>query len=263
MIKKILTIAGSDSSGGAGIQADIKTISALGCYAMSVICSVTAQNTCGVAAIHDVPPDIVSAQMDAVFSDIDVDAVKIGMVSNEDNIHAIAEGLSRYKPKIIVLDPVMVSTSGHKLLQTTAQSALMENLIPLATVVTPNLPEAEVLSGMEIKNEDDMEKSLYKIQSLGCENVLIKGGHNGGEPIDTLLAGDDIYKFSAKRVNTKNTHGTGCTLSSAIASCLAKTHDLRLAVAQAKDYLTYALENSYTVGHGHGPVNHFWINKNN
>lgn len=263
MVKKILTIAGSDSSGGAGIQADIKTISALGCYAMSVICSVTAQNTRGVDAIHDMPPDIVAAQIDSVFSDIEVDAVKIGMVSNEDNISVIAERLLRYKPNIIVLDPVMVSTSGHNLLKSAAQITLIEKLIPLASLVTPNLPEAEALSGMDIRSEDDIEKSLYKIQSLGCENVLIKGGHGGGEPIDTLLTGDDIYKFSSKRINTNNTHGTGCTLSSAIAACLAKTHNLRLAVAQAKDYLTYALENSYTVGHGHGPVNHFWINKKN
>lgn len=262
MIKKILTIAGSDCSGGAGIQADIKTISALGCYAMSVICSVTAQNTRGVNAIHDVPADIVAAQIEAVFDDINVDAVKIGMVSNEDNINVISAGLLKYKPEIIVLDPVMVSTSGHELLEPSAQTALIKKLIPLATLVTPNLPEAEAISGMEIKTEDDIEKAILKIQSLGCKNVLIKGGHNGGEPIDTLLADDDIYKFAAKRVNTKNTHGTGCTLSSAIAACLAKNHDLRLAVAQAKEYLTCALESSYPIGHGHGPVNHFWLNNN-
>lgn len=258
MIKKILTIAGSDSSGGAGIQADIKTISALGGYAMSVICSVTAQNTQEVSAIHDIPPEIVTAQLDAVFSDIHVDAVKIGMVSNTDNIHAIADKLKKYKPKIIVLDPVMISTSGYDLLAPDAKGALISDLLPLAMLVTPNLPEAEALAHMTIQNDSDLEKALYKIRSYGCPNVLIKGGHNAGEPIDTLLAGDSIYKFSAARIDTKNTHGTGCTLSSAITTRLAYTNHLRLAVAQAKDYVTFALEHAYPVGHGAGPVNHFW-----
>lgn len=258
MRKNILTIAGSDSSGGAGIQADIKTISALGGYAMSVICSITAQNTQTVTAVSDIPPAIVGAQIDAVFEDIRVDAVKIGMVSNADIVHVIADRLKTYQPKITVLDPVMISTSGCTLLQPDAQQALIQELIPLATVITPNIPEAEVISGLEINNEDDIEHALYKIQELGCENILIKGGHSSGEPIDTLLCGDDMYKFAAKRVDTKNTHGTGCTLSSAIATCLAQTHDLNLAVAKAKDYVTYALENAFDVGHGHGPVNHFW-----
>lgn len=258
MIKKILTIAGSDSSGGAGIQADIKTISALGGYAMSVICSITAQNTQAVTAVSDVPRDIVTAQIDAVFDDICVDAVKIGMVSNTDNICAIGNGLLKYKPKYVVLDPVMISTSGFALLAPDAQTALTTKLIPLATIVTPNLPEAETLSGMPIKTEDDILIALHKIQSMGCDNVLIKGGHSLSEPVDTLLCGSDVYTFRAKRVDTKNTHGTGCTLSSAIATYLAKTDDIPLAISKSKDYVTHALENTFYVGKGNGPVNHFW-----
>lgn len=258
MIQKVLTIAGSDSSGGAGIQADIKTISALGGYALSVICAVTAQNTMGVFDVHDIPPEVVASQLDAVFTDIEIDAVKIGMVSNEQTAAVIAEKLEQYKPKIVVCDPVMVSTSGHELMRSDARETILSKLFPLATLVTPNIPEAELITGIKIEDEDSLERVIYKIADLGCKNVLVKGGHLEDEPIDTLLYDDEIYKFSSKRVHTKNTHGTGCTLSSAIALFLAKGNTLDMAVAKAKDYLTYALERSYIVGKGHGPVNHFW-----
>lgn len=258
MVKKVLTIAGSDSSGGAGIQADIKTISALGGYALSVICSVTAQNTKGVFGVYDMPPESVAAQLDAVFDDIEIDAVKIGMVSNAQTAEVVADKLLKYKPKIVICDPVMVSTSGCPLMQEDARDVIVKRLFPLATLVTPNIPEAEMITGIKIDDEDSLERVLYKIGDLGCSNVLIKGGHLEDEPIDTLLCGEDVYKFSSKRVHTKNTHGTGCTLSSAIATFMAKGDDVGLAVAKAKDYLTYALEKSYYVGHGHGPVNHFW-----
>lgn len=258
MVKKILSIAGSDSSGGAGIQADIKTISALGGYAMSVICSITAQNTMGVNAVYDIPADMVKKQIDAVFEDITVDAVKIGMVSNIEIIDVIAERLNFYDPKVIVVDPVMISTSGYDLLKPDAKKALIDKLLPLATVLTPNIPEAEAISEIKIENDNDIEKALYKIQSMGAKNILIKGGHLKGEPIDTLLYGEDMYKFSTKRVHTNSTHGTGCTLSSAIATCLAQSHDLNLAIAKAKDYVTCALQEAYPVGKGHGPVNHFF-----
>lgn len=258
MTKKILTIAGSDSSGGAGIQADIKTISALGGYALSVICSVTAQNTKGVFAIHDIPPENVGSQLDAVFDDIHIDAVKIGMVSNAAIANVIADKLTTHAPKIVVCDPVMVSTSGCPLIKEDAKAVVIDRLFPLSTLITPNIPEAESITGIKIEDESSLEKALYILGDLGCENVLIKGGHLEDAPIDTLLCGEDIYKFSSKRVNTKNTHGTGCTLSSAIATFMAKGDNVDLAVAKAKDYLTYALERSYTVGQGHGPVNHFW-----
>lgn len=258
MKKKLLTIAGSDCSGGAGIQADIKTFSALGTYAMSVICSVTAQNTTGVFGVHDIPPDMVRAQIDAVFEDIQVDGVKIGMVSNKEIIDVIVDRLSYYKPKIIVLDPVMVSTSGSRLINEDAIESMITKLLPLATVVTPNIPEAEVIAGIPVGEDDAaLQSALYKIGDR-CENVLIKGGHRKREPIDTLLYQGEIYQFAAERVKTKHTHGTGCTLSSAIASFLALGDTLDMAVVHAKDYVTRALENSYSVGHGHGPVNHFW-----
>lgn len=258
MIKKILTIAGSDSSGGAGIQADIKTISALGAYALSVICSVTAQNTTGVFDVFDIPPETVGTQLDAVFDDIEIDAVKIGMVSNAQIAETVADRLEKYAPKVVVCDPVMVSTSGCPLIKDDAREVVVNRLFPLSTVITPNIPEAEAITGIKIENEDSLERVLYKLADFGCKNVLVKGGHLDDEPIDTLLCGDDVYKFSSKRVHTKNTHGTGCTLSSAIAAFMAKGDDVGMAVAKAKDYLTYALEQSYYVGHGHGPVNHFW-----
>lgn len=258
MVKKVLTIAGSDSSGGAGIQADIKTISALGGYALSVICSVTAQNTKGVFDIYDISPENVGAQLDAVFDDIEIDAVKIGMVSNASIAEVIADRLERYAPEIVVCDPVMVSTSGCSLISEDAKSVVINRLFPISTLITPNIPEAEDITKIKIEDDESLENALYKLGDSGCKNVLIKGGHLENEPIDTLLCGEDVYKFSSKRVHTKNTHGTGCTLSSAIAAFMAKGDDVGMAVAKAKDYLTYALEQSFPVGHGHGPVNHFW-----
>lgn len=260
MVQKVLTIAGSDSSGGAGIQADIKTISALGAYGMSVICSVTAQNTTGVFDVCDIPPDTVRRQIDAVFNDIEVDAVKIGMVSNQEIIEVIAGRLSYYKPPVIVVDPVMVSTSGSRLLREEAVEAVKTLLLPIATLVTPNLPEAEVLCGRAIKTAEEVQKALHQILKMGCRNVLIKGGHSAEADLarDYLLTEGKVLSFTSPRVQTMNTHGTGCTLSSAVATLLAKGKSLPDAVAGAKEYVTGALQNTFPVGHGHGPVNHFW-----
>jgi len=258
MVKKILTIAGSDSSGGAGIQADIKTFSALGCYALSVITSVTAQNTQKITDIYNIPQSNVTAQIDAVFSDIHIDAVKIGMLPNNGTVNAVCNALEKYKPSFVVFDPVMVSTSGSPLVESDVLFTVRERLLKLCTVITPNIPEAAVLSGIAVNNSDDIEKALNIIHNAGAENVLIKGGHLEGAPIDTLLYNDEIFVFTGKRINTKNTHGTGCTLSSAIAVFLANGDKLNHAVSNAKTYLTKALENAFNIGEGAGSVNHFW-----
>ena len=257
-----LTIAGSDSSGGAGIQADLKTFAALSVYGASVIVALTAQNTQGVTGIHDVPADFVRAQIDAVFSDLDVDAVKIGMLSQAASIDAVAKGLADHRAKNIVLDPVMVATSGDRLLAADAVEALRKLLIPRALVVTPNLPEAAALVGASpARNEQEMEIQARELLALGARNVLIKGGHGSGdESIDLLIGAGDVVRLSAKRIATKNLHGTGCTLSSAIAAGLAKGLDLKEASRQAKAYVTAAIAAADTlkVGHGHGPLNHFY-----
>lgn len=257
-----LTIAGSDSSGGAGIQADLKTFAALGVYGASVIVSLTAQNTQGVTGIHDVPADFVRAQIDAVFSDLDVDAVKIGMLSRAASIEAVAKGLADHRAKNIVLDPVMVATSGDRLLAADAVEALRKLLIPRALAVTPNLPEAAALVGTSpARNDKEMEVQARELLALGARNVLIKGGHGSGdESIDLLIGAGDVVRLSAKRIATKNLHGTGCTLSSAIAAGLAKGLDLKEASRQAKAYVTAAIAAADTlkVGHGHGPLNHFY-----
>lgn len=257
-----LTIAGSDSSGGAGIQADLKTFAALGVYGASVIVALTAQNTLGVTGIHDVPADFVRAQIDAVFSDLDVDAVKIGMLSRAASIEAVAKGLADHRAKNIVLDPVMVATSGDRLLAADAVEALRKLLIPRALVVTPNLPEAAALVGASpARNDKEMEVQARELLALGARNVLIKGGHGSGdESIDLLIGAGDVVRLSAKRIATKNLHGTGCTLSSAIAAGLAKGLDLKEASRQAKAYVTAAIAAADTlkVGHGHGPLNHFY-----
>jgi len=220
-MKNVLTIAGSDSCGGAGIQADIKTMSSLGVYAMSVICAITAQNTIGVTAIQEVNRDIIKAQLEAIFTDIKVNAVKIGMVSNGDTIHTIKENLVKRKAENIVVDPVMISKSGHHLLKEEAIEELKE-IISIADIVTPNIPETEVLTGIKINTQEDMEKAAYDIQKLGVKNVLIKGGHRCNDATDVLLHNNEIIVIKGKRIETLNTHGTGCTLSSAIASYLAK-----------------------------------------
>ena len=256
-----LTIAGSDSSGGAGIQADLKAFTALGVYGASVITALTAQNTQGVAGILDVPPDFIAAQIDAVFSDLDIAAVKIGMLSRTAAIEAVARGLTRHKAQNIVLDPVMVATLGDKLLAPDAVGALRRLLIPRALIVTPNLPEAAALTGASVaRNEREMEIQARQILELGARNVLIKGGHGEGEDsVDLLVGQGDVIRLAAKRIATKNTHGTGCTLSSAIAAGLAKGADLVTAVQDAKTYVTAAIAaaDRLQVGHGHGPLHHF------
>jgi len=256
-----VTIAGSDSSGGAGIQADLKTFAALGVYGASVITALTAQNTQGVSAIHDVPADFIAAEIDAVFSDLAVNAVKIGMLSQAPAIEAVAAGLARHRARNIVLDPVMVATSGDRLLAASAVQALREKLIPRALVVTPNLPEAAALTDAPLaRDEKAMEAQGRAILSLGASHVLIKGGHGSGdESVDLLIGQDGILRLSAKRIATRNTHGTGCTLSSAIAAGLAKGLDLVAAVRQAKTYVTAAIAGADTlnIGHGHGPLHHF------
>jgi hydroxymethylpyrimidine/phosphomethylpyrimidine kinase len=256
-----VTVAGSDSSGGAGVQADLKTFAALGVYGASVITALTAQNTQGVRAIHDVPVDFVAAQIDAVFSDLDVTAVKIGMLSQAPIIETVATGLGRYRARNIVLDPVMVATSGDRLLAADAVEALRKVLVPRALVVTPNLPEAAALTGATpARNEREMEIQARELLALGARNVLIKGGHGSGdESVDLLLGEGDVLRLSAKRVDTKNTHGTGCTLSSAIAAGLAKGLDLKASAREAKAYVTAAIAAADTlaVGHGHGPLHHF------
>jgi hydroxymethylpyrimidine/phosphomethylpyrimidine kinase len=256
-----VTIAGSDSSGGAGIQADLKTFSALGVYGASIITALTAQNTRGVTGIHDVPPDFVAAQMDAVFSDLKVDAVKIGMLSSRAIIEAVATGLDRQRAKNIVLDPVMVATSGDRLLAPDAVDALRNSLIARALIVTPNLPEAAALADAPLaRTEAEMEAQARAILRLGVRYVLIKGGHGGGdESVDLMIGGDGVVRLLAKRIDTKNTHGTGCTLSSAIAAHLARGLDVVAAAHAAKTYVTNAIAaaDRLDVGSGHGPLHHF------
>ncbi len=256
-----LTIAGSDSSGGAGIQADLKTFAALGVYGASAISALTSQNTKGVTGIHQVPAQFVSDQIDAVFVDLAVGAVKIGMVAQRDVIEAIAASLAKWKPKYVVLDPVMVATSGDRLLVPDAIDALRKVLIPCADIITPNLPEAAALLDEPMANgEAEIEAQGKRLLSLGCRAVLIKGGHgNGPESTDYFVTGSGAVALPASRVATKNTHGTGCTLSSAIAAELAKRQELEAAVRSAKAYVTaaIAMADRFTVGHGHGPVHHF------
>jgi hydroxymethylpyrimidine/phosphomethylpyrimidine kinase len=256
-----LTIAGSDSSGGAGIQADLKTFAALGVYGASAISALTSQNTHGVTGIHQVPAQFVFDQIDAVFVDLAVGAVKIGMVAQREVIEAIAASLARWKPKYVVLDPVMVATSGDRLLVPDAIDALRKVLIPCADIITPNLPEAAALLDEPMANsEAEIEAQGKRLLGLGCKAVLIKGGHgNGPESTDYFVTATGAVALPASRVVTKNTHGTGCTLSSAIAACLAKGQDMETAVRSAKAYVTAAIAaaDRFTVGHGHGPVHHF------
>jgi hydroxymethylpyrimidine/phosphomethylpyrimidine kinase len=255
-MKRVLTIAGSDSSGGAGIQADLKTMSAIGVYGMSVITAVTAQNTVGVFDVLEIDKNMVSKQIQCIFEDIEVDAVKIGMVSNAEIINTIGESLIKYNAKNIVVDPVMVSKSGYFLLREEAVEEL-KNLIAIADCATPNIPEAEVLTGMEIKNEEDMKKAAKIISNLGVKNVLVKGGHRCNDANDILYNKDKFITLEGERINTKNTHGTGCTLSSAIASYLAKGLNTEEALFLSKKYINEAIKNSFPIGKGVGPVGHF------
>ena len=257
-----LTIAGSDSSGGAGIQADLKAFSALGVYGASVITALTAQNTLGVCAIHDVPDDMIAAQMDAVFSDLAVGAVKIGMLSRPGAIRTVAEGLARHGARPVVLDPVMVAASGARLLTDDSLASLKELLIPAADLLTPNLPEAAALLGVaEAASEDDMRAQGEALLALGARAVLMKGGHGtGAESVDLLVTPSGITRLAAPRHASRNTHGTGCTRSSAIAAGLAAGAPLPDAVAAAKAYITGAIAAAdvLDIGHGHGPVHHFF-----
>lgn len=264
---RLLSIAGSDSGGGAGIQADLKTFSALGCYGMSVICALTAQNTRSVTGVYPVSPEFISLQIDAVMTDIGVDAVKIGMLHSREVIVAVTERLKHYHVPNIVVDPVMVSTGGDKLLQDDAVDALKTILFPVATVITPNLPEAAMLLNLPVEEliEADriqLEAACKNLSAFGAHAVVLKGGHGKSQLILDVLytARDDrIRQFESTRIDTRNTHGTGCTLSAAIAAHLAKGHPLEDAVLYAKTYITGALEAgaAYQLGNGHGPVHHF------
>lgn len=262
-IKKVLTIAGSDCSGGAGIQADLKTMAAHGCYGMSVITALTAQNTTGVYGVENCSTEFIENQIDCVFNDISPDAVKIGMVSSASIVKSISEKLKLYKPKYIVVDPVMVSTSGSKLLDEDAMESLIKELIPLATVITPNLFEAELLCGFEIRTSEEMIKAAEKISKKYRGNILIKGGHLENNANDLLYKDGKAIWFEGERVDNSNTHGTGCTLSSAIASNLAKGYSVEESIRNSKAYITGALNDKLDLGKGSGPLNHCyqWINK--
>lgn len=261
MIRNVLSIAGSDPSGGAGIQADLKTFSARGVYGMAALTALTAQNTQGVTGVHTVPPDFVAAQIRAVFADVRVDAVKIGMIANAEIAMAVAEVLARHRGMPIVLDPVMIAKGGAPLLAKEAVAALARHLLPLATLLTPNLPEAAALLGeAEARDRATMQDQARRLCALGPEAVLVKGGHLGtDESPDVLAIGPEVHWFEGMRTTTKNTHGTGCTLSSAIAAELAKGHSPQQAIATAKLYLAGAVAaaGDLTVGAGHGPVHHF------
>lgn len=252
-----LTIAGSDSGGGAGIQADLKTFSALGVYGASVITAVTVQNTQAVLGVQDIDPKIVTAQIDAVMSDIRIDAVKIGMLSSSDIIFAVSDQLKKWEPKAVVLDPVMMSKSGCKLLKDEAIVALRDSLLPLASLLTPNVPEAELLTGIQVDTREDMEKAGKKLLAMGAAAALVKGGHCAGHSDDLLVTRDGLQWIPGERINVRNTHGTGCTLSSAITALLAKGEDLSNACVKAKDYVRRAMDARLEIGKGCGPLHHF------
>lgn len=258
-MKNALTIAGSDSCGGAGIQADLKSFSANGVYGMSVITAITAQNTQGVFGIEDISPEIIKKQINVIFDDIHVNAIKIGMVSKIESIKAIGESLRKIKElPPIVLDPVMVSKSGFNLLSKDAKDTLIKELFPLALIITPNLPEAEEILQRKIETLEDMRESAKKLIKLGPKYVLIKGGHLEKDAMDILYDGENFIELTGERINTIHTHGTGCTLSSAIAANLAKGDSVEIAVKKAKDYITIAIKNSFKLGKGVGPTNHFY-----
>ena len=255
-METVLTIAGSDSIGGAGIQADIKTITCNGCYAMSAITAMTAQNTLGVKSIQESTPEFLADQLDAVFTDIVPDAVKIGMVSDARLAQVIAEKLNYYKARNIVVDPVMVATSGSSLIKTEAIEILAKELFPIATLITPNIPEAEVLSEIKISTEEQMLAAAKKISEKYGTSVLLKGGHSINDANDVLYAGKNFLWFLSERIENKNTHGTGCTLSSAIATFLAKGNNLECSVQLAKNYITECLKANLNLGKGSGPLKH-------
>lgn len=257
-MKHVLTIAGSDCSGGAGIQADIKTFAAHGAYGMSVIVSVVAENTCRVLSIQDITPKIIADQLDAVFEDIRVDGVKVGMLSGIEQMKAVAQKLREYAPPNVVIDPVMIAKGGCALMKPEALETLKAEIIPMAYLLTPNIPEAEAITGLTIQCIEDMKHAAELILKLGAKNVLIKGGHLEGDAVDILFDGNEFYSFAHKRIVTAHTHGTGCTLSSAITANLANGLSLPVAVQAAKEYVTIAIEHALPIGKGHGPTNHFY-----
>lgn len=260
-MKIALTIAGSDSGAGAGIQADLKTFAALGVYGTSVITAVTAQNTLGVKSFQEISPDIVSDQIEAICTDFDVMAAKTGMLASSKIIDVVVQSVKRYKLENLVVDPVMVAKSGDRLLLPEAEKSLIEKLIPLAYVVTPNLWEAEVLYGKKVNTVDQMKEAAKKIVDLGARGVVVKGGHLDQDAIDIFYDGEDFQELKAKKILTTNDHGTGCTFSAAIAGFLALGMDLSSAVVSAKEYITKALQHSFSVGKGRSPVNHFFQTK--
>lgn len=257
-MEKILTIAGSDCSGGAGIQADVKTITAHKMYAMSAITALTSQNTMGVQGVLEATPEFVAMQLDSIFTDIVPDAVKIGMVSNKNIISIIADKLIEYDVKKVVLDPVMVSTSGSKLLAEDAMEMLINKLMPLATVITPNIPEGECLCGFHIETREDMIKAVEKISTFYKGNILLKGGHLKDCSDDLLYENGQLTWFNGEKIDNPNTHGTGCTLSSAIACNIAVNSDLKECIKNSKEYITGALKANLNLGNGSGPLNHCW-----
>jgi hydroxymethylpyrimidine/phosphomethylpyrimidine kinase len=255
-IARVLTIAGSDSGGGAGIQADLKTITALGGFGMSVITALTAQNTLGVHGIHEVPTDFIEKQFDAVATDIGVNAAKTGMLSSSVIMTVVAAKVKQYGIKKLVVDPVMVAKGGAMLIREEAKKTLIDRLLPLAFVITPNIPEAEELTGMKSATVDDMNRAAEAIHRMGAKNVFLKGGHMAGDALDVLYDGTNFHQFVSERIDTKNTHGTGCTTSAAIATGLAQGMGVYEAVKRAKEYITEAIRSSFSIGGGHGPTNH-------
>lgn len=258
MMKTALTIAGSDSGGGAGIQADLKTFCAMGVYGMSAITAITAQNTCGVTEIRELDTAIVAAQIDAVYDDIPVDAVKIGMLSNSEIIQTVAKQLKKYEETKIVLDTVMISKSGSHLLKEEAITALKKVLLPMALVATPNLHEASALVEFSVQDRETMEKAAREIYRMGARYVVVKGGHLETSPCDLLFDGQEVFLFEGERMYTKHTHGTGCTFSSAIAAALAKGQDVKVAVQTAKEFVTMAIRHGFALGKGVGPTHHLY-----
>ena len=254
----ILTIAGSDCSGGAGIQADLKTFSAHGLFGMSVIVSVVAENTATVTSVETISNKVITDQIDCVFDDIYPKAVKIGMLPSTDSMEIVASKLKEYSAKNIVVDPVMYAKNGFALMDVENINTLINTVIPIADLITPNIPEAEKISDTKITSIEDMKKSAQKIIQMGCKAVLVKGGHHIGDATDVLFDGKEFYTFKTKRIDTKNTHGTGCTLSSAIASNLALGKDINTSVKLAKDYVTTAIKHSLALGKGCGPTHHFY-----
>jgi len=257
-MKKALSIAGSDCSGGAGIQADLKTFSAHGVFGMTAVTSVVAENTFRVIEYQDIRPDIIEKQIDAVFEDIPPDAVKIGMLSCRETMLAVAKKLREWKPRNIVVDPVMYAKNGSPLMEMSAIDTLIGEIVPLSDLLTPNIPEAEKITGMIIQTIDDMRKAAAIIHGMGCRAVVVKGGHHMGEATDILYDGEHFYEYETKRVDTKHTHGTGCTFSSAIASSLALGYSVQESVRRAKRYISDAILHAPKLGKGNGPTHHFY-----